>query len=248
MIDLHCHVLPGIDDGPATSEDSLALVRAAIATGTRTIVATPHVSARYPNSADRIARLVEDLNARVAAEGLALNVLTGAEIALTRIIDIAPEELSRFGLGGGQWLLIECPLTTMSSAYDTLLLRLLDRGHPIVLAHPERCAAFQRYPETLSALVEAGVLTSITAGALVGRFGNEVRRFALELARAGMIHNVASDAHDHIRRAPGIASELEQTGLGPLTDWLTRLVPTAILCGEELPPRPMTPLGLRRAS
>ena len=91
----------------------------------------------------------------------------------------------------------------------------------------------------LESLVRAGVLTSITAGALVGRFGGEVRRFALRLAGDGMIHNVASDAHDHAHRPPGMEAELEQAGLGSLAEWLTRDVPAAILSGEEIPPRPM---------
>jgi protein-tyrosine phosphatase len=236
-------MLPGIDDGPATIEDSLALVRAALATGTHTTVATPHVSRRYPNNAGRIARLVDDLKARLASEGLALNVLRGAEIAMTQMVDLTPDELRRLGLGGGQWLLVEPPFTAVTTNLDAILLRILDRGHRIVLAHPERCIAFQRHPETLVSLVEAGALTSITAGALVGDFGSDVRCFALDLVRAGMVHNVASDAHDHVRRKPGMAVELEQAGLGPLTDWLTQLVPAAILSGLEIPPRPEVQLA-----
>jgi protein-tyrosine phosphatase len=121
---------------------------------------------------------------------------------------------------------------------DSILLDLQRRGHRVLLAHPERCHAFHRDPRMLESLVRSGVLTSITAGSLVGRFGGEVRRFALELAHKDMIHNVASDAHDHVRRPPGAAAELEQAGLGSLVDWLTDQVPAAILSGEEIPPRP----------
>ena len=111
-----------------------------------------------------------------------------------------------------------------------------DQGHGIVLAHPERCPAFQRDPELLESLVRAGVLTSITAGSLVGRFGSSVRRFALELMEAELVHNVASDAHDVDRRQPGMADELEHAGFGALTRWLTETVPGAILAGEESVP------------
>ena len=239
VIDLHCHVLPGIDDGPETIEGSVALARAAAATGTRTLVATPHVSWNYPNDADTIARLVGELSARLATEEVALEVRPGAEIAMTRLADIEPAQLERLGLGGGPWLLIEPPFTLVSNNLDAILLDLKQRDHRILLAHPERCPAFHRDQRMLETLINAGVLTSITAGSLVGRFGGKVRRFALELARAGMIHNVASDAHDLARRQPGIAAELEQAGLGPLTDWLTQTVPAAILSGEErIPPRP----------
>ena len=88
MIDLHCHVLPGIDDGPDTIEDSLALARAAASAGTRVMVATPHVSWEYQNDAATITKLARELNARLAQDGVALEVLVGAEIAMTRAADI----------------------------------------------------------------------------------------------------------------------------------------------------------------
>ena len=248
VIDLHCHVLPGIDDGPETIDGSVALARAAAAAGTSTLVATPHVSWTYHNDADTIARLVDELSARLTAEEMALEVLSGAEIAITRLVDIDPAQLPRLGLGGGPWLLVEPPFTPVANNLDPILLNLQQRGHQLLLAHPERCPAFHRDPRMLESLVHAGVLTSITAGSLVGHFGGEVRRFALELARAGMIHNVASDAHDLARRQPGISAELEQAGLGPLTEWLTQEVPAAILNGEQIPPRPAVTLDISMKS
>ncbi len=238
MIDLHCHVLPGIDDGPATIEESVAMARAAAAAGTRTIVATPHVSWHYPNEADRIARLTAELNERLVAEGVPIEIRTGAEIAMTRAGEIQPGELQGMRLGGGPWLLLEPPFTPLVTGLDGVVLDLQSKGHRIVLAHPERCPAFHRDPQALEKLVNAGVLTSITAGSLVDRFGGEVRRFALQLVAKGLVHNVASDAHDTERRPPGIAAELERAGLGPLTDWLTLQAPAAILSGEPIPPRP----------
>jgi protein-tyrosine phosphatase len=237
MIDLHSHVLAGIDDGPATIEGSLALARAAAATGTRTLVATPHVSWGYPNDADTIARLVGQLNGRLATEGSALDVRPGAEIAITRVLDIEPGQLARLGLGGGPWLLVEPPFAGMSSGLGEIVRELQRRGHRIVLAHPERCQAFRDDPSSLEALVRDGAVTSITAGSLVGQFGESVRRFALQLAEGGLIHNVVSDAHDDVKRPPGIVAQLKQAGLGPLREWLTELVPAAILDGQEAIPR-----------
>src|SRR5271155_987369 len=112
MIDLPSHVLPGIGDGPETIEDSVELARAAVAAGTRTLVATPHVSWSYPNDADTIAELVDRLNARLRAEEVALEVLAGAELAMTRLVDIRSEELSRLSLGSGPWLLGEPPFAS----------------------------------------------------------------------------------------------------------------------------------------
>lgn len=240
MIDLHCHVLPGIDDGPETLEGSVELARTALAAGIDTLVATPHVNARTPNDAAAIAALVESVNERLAAEQIELKVLPGAEIAMTQLVEVEPAELERLGLGGGRWLLVEPPFTLVATGLQDLVLGLQHRGHGVVLAHPERCPALHRDRKIVPALADAGVLMSVTAGSLVGRFGGEVRRYALALAREGLIHNVTSDAHDALNRPPGLAQELEQAGLAPLADWLTRLVPEAILDDEPIPARPST--------
>jgi len=247
MIDLHCHVLPGIDDGPQTIEDSLALARAAVAAGIGTIVATPHVNSRTPNDAATIASLVETLGARLAVEGIELDVLPGSEIAVTHLQQIEPAELARLGLGGGPWLLVEPPFTTVAFGLEGLVQQLQRQGHRVVLAHPERSPALQRDRETVRSLVSGGVVMSVTAGSLTGHFGSSVQRSARELAREGLIHNVTSDAHDSVRRPPGLAADLEQAGLAPLAEWLTLAVPAAIIAGEDIPARPAGVLsGARR--
>ena len=117
---------------------------------------------------------------------------TGGEIAMTRLLDIEPEELARLGLGEGRWAAVEPPFAFPAiTGLDTMLLGLQKRGHRILLAHPERCHAFHRDRAMLESLVRAGVLTSLTAGSLVGRFGDRVRRFALQLMRDGMAHDAA---------------------------------------------------------
>jgi protein-tyrosine phosphatase len=244
MIDLHCHVLAGIDDGAVTVADSVALARCSQERGVEQIVATPHVSWSYDNSAETIARLVEQTNVALTAAGSTVSVLAGAEIAMTRAVDIRAEELARLTLGGGRWLLIECPFSNSVAGLDALVADLQEEGYGVVLAHPERCPALASDPALLESLLRSGVLASITAGSLVGRFGGTVARFARELMDAELVHNVASDAHDLERRQPGIAAELEQAGFGALTDWLAEEVPAAILSGAEtIPPRP--PVAIR---
>jgi protein-tyrosine phosphatase len=246
VIDLHTHVLPGIDDGPQTIEDSLALVRAAASGGTRVMVATPHVNWRHHNDAATIARLTGELNERLRSERIDVEIRTGAEIAMTRAQEIEPEELERMRLGGGPWVLLEPPFAPVATGLDGVVMALQSAGHRVLLAHPERCPALHREPRMLESLVRGGALTSITAGSLTGRFGSEVRRFARRLLEQGLAHNVASDAHDAIKRPPGMAAELAQAGYGPLADWLTRGVPAAILSGEEIPARPDAPLARER--
>jgi protein-tyrosine phosphatase len=238
VIDLHCHVLAGIDDGPQTMEGSLAMARAAAAAGTRTLVATPHVNWSFDNDPDTIARLVGELNQRLQAEEIPIEVLPGAEVALTRLGGLKATQLSRLGLAGGPWMLVELPLTSVFTGLEPTLLALLQEGRRIILAHPERCPVFHREPGLLASLVQEGVLTSITAGSLVGGFGDTVRRFTLQLVHDRLVHNVASDAHDATRRPPSVLSELRQVGLEPLSDWLTSAVPAAILDGEEIPGEP----------
>lgn len=249
VIDLHCHILPGIDDGPQTVEESLELARAAVAGGTRLVVATSHVSWSRRNDSVTIFEGVATLNERLAREGIQLEVRPGAEIAATLVGDLHPAELARLTLGGQRrrWLLIEPPFTPVVTGLDALIYGLQRDGYRIVLAHPERCSGFHRDRAMLEALVGAGVLTSITAGSLVGRFGKPVQRFADQLVRDGLVHNVASDAHDAVARPPSIAPELSKAHLSELADWFTRAIPEAILGGSEPPPRPPVSAGARQA-
>jgi protein-tyrosine phosphatase len=171
---------------------------------------------------------------------------TGAEIAMTHLVEIDPGELDRMTLGGGGSVLLEPPFLAVVTGIDGIVARLHGEGRRVVLAHPERCPAFHRDPDLLRSLVADGVLTSITAGSLTGRFGKQVKRLAAGLFAEEMVHNVASDAHDSHRRPPSIAAELEHAGLGEMADWLTQAVPAAILSGEQIPPRPPTAAPARR--
>ncbi len=248
MIDLHCHVLPGIDDGPPTAEGSAAMLRAAAAAGIETMVATPHVSARYLNDAGTIAAAAATLEQPLLETGIEL--LQGAEVAVTRVAELDPRTLSTLHLADGPWLLLEPPFASVAHGVPAVVAELHRRGHRVLLAHPERCAAFQRDPAQVAELVGQGVLTSLTSGSLVGRFGSEAQRLGFALLEAGLAHNVTSDAHDEHDRPPSIAAELEAAGLQPLQDWLTREIPMAILSGGSLPRRPqvgsLRPLAGRR--
>ena len=253
MIDLHCHLLPAIDDGPATEEQSLALARAAVAGGTTTVVATPHVNWRYPgNSAASILVAVDRMQDALDRAGIALRVLTGAEIAPTWAADLPDEELAALRLGGsdGTHLLIECPLSPSVAGFDAVVGHLRSRGHRLVLAHPERCPAFQRDPGAYAALVADGTLGQITASALVGRFGRPPRELAERLLRDGLATIVASDAHSIVERPPSMRAELKQAGFGAQAAFLTHAVPAALVAGHPPPAAPEMPdrstTGLRR--
>ena len=258
MIDLHSHILPGVDDGPSTMEGSLELARAAVAAGTRTILATPHVHHDPRVDPALIAAGVDALRAALAAAEIPLEVLPGGEIAIWRLTDLDDDMLRALTLGGGPYLLVESPFSPAVGDFEPMVLDLHARGHRVLLAHPERCPAFQRDPQRLEALVDAGALVQITAGSMAGEFGSTVRRFTTTLLREGLAHVVASDAHDHLRRRPGLqagfaALERDLPGLSQQAEWFTELVPRAVLDGTPLPARPPLPrptgllrrLGLR---
>jgi len=239
MIDLHSHILPGIDDGPGAVEGSLELARAAVEAGITEIVATPHVSWRYSNTANSIGGAVAEMRGHLAAHEIPLELHAGAEVAMTQVEDIEPAELRALHIGGGPWLLLEPPFTPVASGLLEIVSDLQSRGHRILLAHPERCPAIHRKPGLLAEMVSSGVLASVTAGSLVGHFGSTVRRMAVQILQDGLAHNVASDAHDASKRPPGMSAEIERAGLGALSEWLTVEVPAAILLGSDvIPERP----------
>jgi protein-tyrosine phosphatase len=239
VIDLHSHILPGLDDGAATLEDALAMARAAVANGTQTIVATPQADLHYDVRPSARDAALATLRVALTREAIPLEVLPGAEVAIDVLIDLDDEARDALRLGGGPYLLLESPLAQTAGAFDTYIERLLMGGERIVLAHPERCPAFQRKPERLERLVRAGALTSVTAGAFTGQFGATVQKFAFSMVTSGWAHSVASDCHDAVRRSPSMGHELDQSGLGAVRHWLTHDVPAAILAGSVIPRAPV---------
>jgi len=203
VIDLHCHILPGIDDGPETLEGSVAMARTHIAAGVATVAATPHVDWEYGNRAADVREGLPALRAAIAAAGLDLQVIPGGEVSLTLSADLPDEELRALTLGDGPWLLLETPLSQGAVGFERIVQQVQMRGHRVLLAHPERCPAVQRDVEVLETLVRGGVLCQLTAGSFTGQFGREIQRLSLELVARGLVHVVASDSHDTVRRPPG---------------------------------------------
>lgn len=245
MIDLHFHLLPGIDDGPAHIGGSVELAEAAVAAGVRTIVATPHVSPEYPNRPEAIERLAGKVAERLEQAGVEVEVHAAGELAAGAIEELSGAQLRALTLGAGRWLLLECPFARDADRFEAAARRLQGRGFDVLLAHPERSAPFQREPERIAALVDEGMLCSLTAGSLVGRFGETARTTALTLADAGLVHNVASDAHNTGRRPPGAQEQIAAAGLGHLARWLTVDVPGALLAGGSVPAQPDATAGER---
>jgi protein-tyrosine phosphatase len=244
VIDLHCHLLPAIDDGPTTVEDAVELARAQLAGRVKTVAATPHVTPGIPNTAQRIGVEVARLRAALADAGVGLDVVAGAEVDLAYAAALPDEELAALTLNGAGWLLLEAPLRPVDGVAEAVR-AVARRGHRILLAHPERSPAFQRRPKELAALVHDGVRVQLTATALTGSFGSTVTRFALALVKSDLCHVVASDAHDARRRPPGLVAEIAAAGLEAGAPRWTEENPAAILRGEDVPAKPRRSLVAR---
>jgi protein-tyrosine phosphatase len=237
VIDLHCHILPGLDDGPANIDFSVAMARAAVGDGTQIIVATPHVRRDFDVEPAAIGPAVDELNRRLEAEDVPLRVMPGAEVGWREVRDIDAATLQSLCLGTSGYLLVECPYGKSPADIEDVLRHVSDCGLRTMLAHPERCPLFQREPDRLAALVAGGALVSVTAGSISGAFGDRVQAFAVDLLERGLVHDIASDAHDHLHRPPRIAGALHTAeaavpGLAEHIPWLTVTAPVAILRGD----------------
>lgn len=239
MIDLHSHILAGLDDGARDLEESLAIARASIAGGVEAIVATPHVRDDYPTTPDGMEAAVAKLRARLEDEGLSIRILTGGEIAFDWLERLSMEDLGRFGLGGNPgYALIETPYDDLPFNLEERFIRLRSAGVTPVIAHPERNEEIQRDPERLAGLVEDGALVQVTVGSLTGRFGKRVRRTTKAFVEAGLVHVVASDEHSSAAPRGGLGLVAEALHDDELALWFTDGVPRAIVGGLPLPPRP----------
>lgn len=250
MIDLHSHILPGIDDGARTIEESLDIAREAAANGTTAIAATPHVREDYPTSAEAMEAALTALRAAVERAGIPIRVLGGGEIAFDQLALRSVEELRRFGLGGNPaYLLVETPYLGWPLGIEQSFERLRDAGITPVLAHPERNPIVQADSERVRSVVRAGALVQVTASSLDRKKSERSRACALALIESGAAHVVASDVHGrHVRRI-GLEGVRDVLGDDALASWLTEAVPSAIVNGERIPlppPRPQRRVRGRR--
>jgi len=246
VIDLHAHILPGLDDGPPTLDASAEMAAAAVAGGTRTMAATSHINRSFSLEPAELGEARERVVARLRDDGIPLEVVQGGEISLSRIEGLSDADLRLLTLGDGPWVLLECPLSPYAPAMGPVVADLRRRGLEVLLAHPERSPVFMRSPGELPRLLEMGATAQVTSTALAGRFGDTVRKVAFAMLDRGEAHVIASDGHSADGRPPDLPAALgamERRYEAPreLFDWMTSAVPAAMVAGEPLPPRPPTP-------
>jgi protein-tyrosine phosphatase len=236
VIDLHSHVLPGLDDGAADVDEALAICRAAAADGIEVLAATPHVRAHdYPTTPEQMEAAFASLS---AAAGGIVRLVPGGELDLEELRRPV-DELRRFALAGNpRYLLIETPYLGWPLDISDRFFELRASGITPVLAHPERNTDVQQRPELLEPLVATGTLVQVTAGSVDGRLGRRARDCAAALLARDLVHLFASDGHGPSVRAIGMRAAADTLGDEDLARWLTVDIPRAIVDDTKLPPRP----------
>lgn len=197
MIDIHSHILPGIDDGARTLDDSVAIVRDLLSQGVTDVIATPHYvdeTIYVSPKADNVA-LLDQLRERLSADGVSMNVYLGNEIYINDKIPELLESGVLSCLSDSKYLLVELPLNDEFQDYESVLADLIERGYQVILAHPERYAITQEDYSLITDLCDAGVLMQCNIGSILGKYGKAAQKLVKRLAKDKLIFTFASDIH-----------------------------------------------------
>jgi protein-tyrosine phosphatase len=238
LIDIHCHILPEIDDGPATLEESLLMAKIAVEDGIHSIVASPHtLNGIYENPANKILSLVEKFRKSILRQNLELELFAGADVHLcTDIVNRIENGHALTINNSGKYILLEFPSQIIPQGIKDLIFKLKLNGITPVITHPERNPFIQRNPHMLYEFITMGALSQITAMSLTGDFGKYVMYSSQILLKHRLVHIIASDAHTPFDRPPVLSHAVERAAeilenYNDAEHMVTR-VPSSILSGE----------------
>lgn len=202
MIDIHCHILPGIDDGAQNFADSMEMAETAVDQGIHTIVATPHHrNGTYENTKHEIINYTNELNQKLVAENIPLLILPGQETRINgdMIGDLEKNEILPMN-ESTKYIFIEFPSGHVPRYSKQLLFDIQVAGYIPVIVHPERNREIMENPSALYEFVQKGALSQITASSLCGKFGKNIQKFSHQLVESNLSHFIASDAHNTTTR------------------------------------------------
>lgn len=202
MIDIHCHILPGIDDGAKTPEDTLIMLKSAIDEGITTIAVSPHHNPEFNNERPLILEKVKEVREIVRVNQLPIEILPGQEVRIYGNVleDYAAGKLLT-STDQSHYMLIEFPSNHVPKYASELFYNMILKGLQPILVHPERNTGIIENPEILYNFIEQGVLSQITASSVTGHFGKKIQKLTFDIIEHDLTHFVASDAHNVISRA-----------------------------------------------
>jgi protein-tyrosine phosphatase len=236
MVDLHCHILPGLDDGPGTIEESLAMAASAIADGITHVVATPHCNSTYSFDFARVRQLRDALQAKIGTE---LKLATGCDFHLSfENLESLRNDRAPYCINQRDYLLVEFNEISIPPVMDQTLHEIQLASVRPIITHPERNSILRARPERLRKWVKQGCYAQVTGGSLTGKFGSACQTDALRWIGEGLIHFVASDAHNTRSRPLSLqpAYEVVADKFGRAkADALFTENPLAAYEGRELP-------------
>jgi protein-tyrosine phosphatase len=238
MIDLHCHILPGIDDGAADLSVSIAMARALAADGVSVVACTPHIlPGLYHNSGPQIRLATIELQQVLDREDIPLQLVTGADNHIVPGFVAGLRSGHLLALADSRYVLVEPPHHVAPSRMEDLFFEVLVAGYVPILTHPERLSWVKSHYPAIQRLVRGGVWMQITAGSLAGTFGRTARYWAERMLDEGIVHILASDAHDVSHRPPNLSQGRELAAKRVGADEAERLVvsrPRGIIANDPV--------------
>lgn len=251
MIDLHCHILPGIDDGAGDVSVSIEMARRFVADGVSVVACTPHIlPGLYHNSGSQIRAAVDQLQLRFEEEGVDLHLVPGADnhVVSNFVAQIRAGHL--LTLANSRYILVEPPHHVLPPRFKEFFFDILAHNYIPILTHPERLTWIEDHYEDVKDLVHSGVWMQITAGSLTGSFGRNARYWSERLLDEGCVHLLATDAHDIKRRPPNLLKGREAVAESVGEAEAENLVMTRPLgvLRNDVPSRLPTPRAVRPAS
>jgi protein-tyrosine phosphatase len=232
MIDVHCHILPAIDDGPSNISESLKMAEMAYRDGITTIVATPHIKDRI-HPVKVIQDKVDELNRLLTERAVPLKIVRGADVSA-----LLPSSLLKdYTINETSYILMEFPHTHLPQNAGELLFNAIIMGLQPIITHPERNPSIVRNPHLLTDLIGVNSLVQVTAGSLTGYFGTEVQECAFYLLKQGLVHIIATDAHSNSGRIPVLSEGFKAAENIVGRDCALRLVqtnPASVIAGTPI--------------
>ncbi|MBU1727233.1 MAG: hypothetical protein KJ880_06360 [Candidatus Omnitrophica bacterium] len=213
MVDLHTHILPGIDDGSVSFEESIKMCSMAYQDGIRTIVATPHIG-KFPNTKEIIFQKTKELKEQLVTKGIIIELVCGADYEFTPEIFALIDNKAALTINNSRYILLDTPYSLLPPNIENIVGVLVEKGVIPIVTHPERCLQVQGNLGMLYGLIRAGALIQVTASSITGKMGSKAEECATKILKNNLAHIIATDTHGIDKRPPvlsesvGIASSI----------------------------------------